>query len=122
MKQAQMDKNGNPVQSIDYRPAGVILDLKPQIREDVAELAISQQISNFIPTTMGVNASPTLIKRELSTSVGIKPDEILFLGGLDENKTTDETSCASFLPTWLRSTLASQSRTEVLLILQAQRI
>lgn len=26
----QLDKNGNPVQSVEYKPSGVILDLRPE--------------------------------------------------------------------------------------------
>lgn len=34
----QFDKNGNPIQSVEYKPSGVIFDLKPQIRESVIDL------------------------------------------------------------------------------------
>lgn len=119
---AQVDRNGNPVQSVEYRPSGVILDLRPDIREDVADLKVTQQISNFIPTTNGVNNSPTLIKRELMTSVGVKSDDVLVLGGLDEDKRSDDRKGIPWLPAWLGSSGKTQSKTEVLLILQATRI
>ncbi|MEI8401941.1 MAG: type II secretory pathway, component PulD [Alcaligenaceae bacterium] len=118
----QYDSTGKSVQSIEYRPSGVILDLKPQIREDVAELQIDSQISNFIPTTNGVNTSPTLIKRQLSTSVGVHADEVLVLGGLDQDQNTDDKIGPAFLPEWLRPGGHQKSKSEVLLILQAQRI
>lgn len=120
--QAQLDRNGNTIQSVEYRPSGVILDLKPQVREGVADLQISQQISDFIATTTGVNNSPTLIKRELATQVGIKPDDVLVLGGLDQNSLTQEEAGLPFLPDWLSSKSRKSSKTEVLMILQAQRI
>lgn len=119
---AQVDRNGNPVQSVEYRPSGVILDLRPEIRGDVSDLRINQQISNFIPTTNGVNNSPTLIKRELMTSVGVKSDDVLVLGGLDEDKRTEDRKGMPCLPDWLGSSGKSESKTEVLLILQATRI
>lgn len=118
----QVDRNGNPVQSVEYKPSGVILDLKPQIREDVAELQILQQISNFIPTTTGVNNSPTLVKRELSTSVGVRSDEVLVLGGLDEDKDSQDKGGMSWLPDFLRPGGLQRTKSEILLILQAQRI
>lgn len=120
--QAQIDRNGNPIQSVEYRPSGVILDLKPSVREEVAELQINQQISNFIPTTTGVSGSPTLIKRELSTSVGVGTNEILVLGGLDEEKSSEDQTSLSFLPRFLRASGSEKSRSEVLLLLQAERI
>lgn len=116
------DRDGRATQSVEYKPSGVILDLKPQIREDVAELQINQQISNFIATTTGVNNSPTLIKRELSTSVGVKPDEVLVLGGMDQDQNTEEKSGISWLPDFLRSSGNHKSRSEILLLLQASRI
>lgn len=122
LAEAQMDRNGNPVQSVEYRPSGVILDLKPNVREDVADLQINQQISNFIPTTTGVNGSPTLIKRELSTSVGISSEDILVLGGLDEEKSNEGGSWLSFLPRLFGASVSERGRSEVLLIMQAQRI
>lgn len=118
----QYDANGRAVQSVEYKPSGVILDIKPQIREDVAELQLSQQISNFIPTTTGVNTSPTLVTRELSTSVGVKPGELLFLGGLDQDQSSQDSKGISFLPDWMKAKGQSKSKTEVLLVLQASRI
>lgn len=119
---AQIDRNGNPVQSVEYRPSGVILDLKPQVREGVADLQISQQISDFIATTTGVNGSPTLLKRELSTQVGIRPDDVLVIGGLDQDSSTQEGAGLPFLPDWLSSSSRKTNKSEVLMILQAQRI
>ncbi len=59
--------NGQAVQSVEYKPSGVILDLTPVFRESGIELTIHHQISNFVSTNTGVNNSPTLIKRELNT-------------------------------------------------------
>lgn len=39
------DRNGNPIQTVEFKPSGVILDLKPTITEERIELAIDQQIS-----------------------------------------------------------------------------
>ena len=119
---AQLDKNGNPVQSVEYRPSGVILDLKPQVREDTTELSLFQQVSNFIPTTTGVNQSPTLLKRELATNVGVRTDDILVLGGLDEEKTSEEENGLSFLPRWMRASGTERRKTEILMVLHVQRL
>ena len=53
--------DNKPVQSIEYRSSGVILSVQPEIRQDLIELNIDQQISNFAKTETGVNNSPTLI-------------------------------------------------------------
>lgn len=118
----QIDRNGNPVQSVEYKPSGVIFDLKPQIRDNVIDLTINQQLSTFIPTVTGVNNSPTLIKREISTSIGASNDDVIVLGGLDEEKNSHDNSGFSFLPSWLKSHGGENSKTQILLVLQVQRI
>lgn len=118
----QLDKNGNPIQSVEYKPSGVIFDLKPQVRESGIDLTINQQLSSFIPTTSGVNNSPTLIKREISTSVGAVDNDVIVLGGLDEDKTSADSSGFSFLPDFLKSRGGQGSKTQILLVLQVQKI
>lgn len=114
--------NGQPVQSVEYKPSGVILDIKPMVRELVTDLTIGQQISSFVQTTTGVNQSPTLLKRELQTTVSTRDGEVVVLGGLEENQDVDETSGLSFLPDWLRAKGDSRQRTEIMVILDARRI
>jgi type II secretory pathway component GspD/PulD (secretin) len=115
-------QNGQPVQSVEYRTAGVIMELKPQVRDSQIELAITQQISSFIPTTTGVNQSPTLLKREISTSVGLGSDDVVLLGGLDEEKTSSDSTGLSFLPSVLHSKGQEGSKTEIVLVLHVQKI
>jgi len=99
----QMDRNGNPRQSVEYRSSGVILELTPHVRGAVVDLSILQQLSSFARTETGVNGSPTLLKREVSTSVTAKDDELIILGGLRENRQNAETSGLPFLPALLSS-------------------
>lgn len=119
---ASTDRNGNLVQSVEYRPSGVILDLQPQVRQDVSELKVLQQISDFIPTSNGVNSSPTLVTRELQTTVGVKADDVLILGGLDQDKSSQDRAGLSWLPAWLGSSGETKTKSEILLILQATSI
>lgn len=114
--------NSTPVQSIEYRSAGVIFDLMPTIRDKTIELDVGQQLSNFVKTETGVNDSPTLIKRELKTSVSVEDGEIIVLGGLTEDKETAGSSGLSFLPRWFNSRSSDKSRTELLLVLQLTRL
>lgn len=119
---AQLDRNGNPIQSVEYKPSGVIFDIKPQIRDEVIDLTISQQLSTFVTTTTGVNNSPTLIKREIATSIGATDGDVVVLGGLDEDKTTTDSNGLAFLPSWTRGNSSDTSKTQILLILQVQKI
>lgn len=118
----QYNQAGQAIQSVEYQSAGVILDLKPRIREEETELQASLQISSFVPTTTGVSGSPTKQKRQLSTTVGVRADDVLVLGGLDQDQSTDSSSGLSFLPDWMRSKSSDKQHSEILLILQAQRI
>lgn len=118
----QNDRNGNPVQSVEYKPSGVIFDLKPLIRDTGIDLVINQQLSTFIPTTTGVNNSPTLLKREISTSIGAMNNDVIVLGGLDEDRSSSEMSGFPYLPDFMKSKGAQDSKTQILLVLQVQRI
>lgn len=114
--------SGQAVQSVEYRSSGVIFDIRPTVREAVVELAISQQLSDFVKTTTGVNNSPTLTKRELKTTVGVQDGDVIVLGGLVENKTTRSRDGLSFLPRFLDTRSAEDSASEILLVLQVQRL
>ena len=46
------------------------------------DLKIQQQLSNFVTTETGVNNSPTLIKRDVTTEVSLADGDIILLGGL----------------------------------------
>lgn len=113
--------NGQPVQSVEYRNSGVIFSVTPQVREGAVDLSVQQQISNFVPTTTGVNNSPTLIKRELKTEVQMRDGEVVMLGGLSEEKSNAGRAGLSFLPGWMHSRNGESARTELLLVLQVTR-
>jgi len=114
--------SGQAVQSVEYRSSGVIFDLHPQVRDSIIDLSISQQLSNFVNTTTGVNSSPTLIKRSVDTAVSMSDGDIIVLGGLTENKETLSNSGLSFLPSLFQSKQDEKSRSEILLIIQLNKI
>ncbi|QJQ03192.1 hypothetical protein C798_24050 [Herbaspirillum rubrisubalbicans Os34] len=115
--------NGSaPVQSVEYRSSGVIFDLKPIVRESVVDLTVGQQLSNFIVTQTGVNNSPTLTKREVSTSLSVADGDVVIIGGLAENRESLGRIGFSFLPDWMRSNTGQNSKTEILLVLQVSRL
>lgn len=113
---------GQAVQSVEYRSSGVIFNLMPQIRDAVIDLNVSQQVSNFVKTDTGVNGSPTLTKRELSTVVSMADGDVIVLGGLNEDKDNLADSGLPFLPRFMRSNSSDSSKSEILLILQVNRI
>lgn len=117
--QATLDKNGNPVQSVDYRQSGVILTVTPDIHESVIDLDISQELSSFITTTTGVNNSPTLLKRTVNSKLSIKPGEVVIFAGLNETK--DDQSESRFFGLKVGSQ-SNNAETEILVFVEAVRI
>ena len=110
--------NSTPVQSVEYRDSGVILRVRPVVHEDVIDLDIAQELSNFVRTDTGVNASPTLIKRALTNRLSLRSGDVIVLGGLTEDR--DEKSKSGFLGIGSRS--KTKARTEILLILQVDAL
>lgn len=117
------DKNGNPIQSIEYRSSGVILDVTPSIHEQDVELAISQQLSDFSQTQIGVNSSPTLNKRELRTTLVTKFGEVVVLGGLKSERHTESKRWLPFFRSSFPLSASSDERsTELVILLQLQPV
>ncbi|WP_032116492.1 type II secretion system protein GspD [Candidatus Arsenophonus nilaparvatae] len=115
--------DNKPVQSIEYRSSGVILNVRPQIRQQGVDLTIDQQLSNFAKTETGVNNSPTLIKRQVNTQVSVADGDIILLGGLAENKVTEADTGFSFLPKgWFTSASTENNKTDILVILQVKKV
>lgn len=113
---------GAPVQSVEYRSAGVIFDLAPVVHEDSIDLRLMQQVSNFVITQTGVNNSPTLNKREVRTDLTVKDGEVVVFGGLTDDKQTKSRSGLAFVPSFLHGKSADKSRTEILLLVQVSRL
>lgn len=118
---AQMDKNGNPVQSVEYKQSGVILTATPEIRQDVIELQLQQELSNFVVTKTGVNGSPTLVKRSVNTKLGLVPGEVVILAGLQDDQ---EDAAENRLPFfgWLLGQEKQQKQSEILVFIEVVRI
>lgn len=118
---AQMDKNGNPVQSVDYKQSGVIMTVTPEIRRDVVEVNINQELSSFVQTTNGVNNSPTLNKRTLQTKLSMQAGEVVVIGGLEDDQNEQATDRLPFVG-WMIGNQKKAKKSEILLFLEAQRI
>lgn len=118
---AQLDKSGNPIQSVDYKQSGVILTATPEIREDVIELALQQELSNFVVTKTGVNGSPTLIKRAVNTKLGLVPGEVVVLAGLQDDQ-QDEAQNRLPVLGWLLGDERQDKRSEILVFIEVQKL
>jgi general secretion pathway protein D len=113
----QQDRQGNPVQSVEYKPSGTILDVSPRILEDVVSLHVEQQESSFVKTTTGVNNSPTLLKRQMQTDLVLKPGDVVVMGSLSQARNTASHSGQSWLPSWTHTSSSEKSQNDVLLVM-----
>lgn len=111
-----------PVQSVDYRDAGVIFSVLPVVQEKVITVDLSQEISDFVKTTTGVNNTPTLTRRSLDTTLSLEDGDVIMLGGLTKTKDAKAREGFSFLPDFLRTTTKDVARTDLLLVLQVVRL
>ncbi|WP_343219833.1 type II secretion system protein GspD [Paraburkholderia tuberum] len=114
--------SGTPVQSVEYQDAGVIFNVTPTVMRDTIELNVDEEISSFVNTTTGVNSSPTKNTRSLQTVADMKDGEVIVLGGLIQDQSTVARDGQRWLPSFLDGRSASKGRTEVVLILQVQKV
>ncbi|HFO8421761.1 TPA: type II secretion system protein GspD [Escherichia coli] len=114
-------EDGKAVQSVTYRDSGVIFKVKPVITSSRISLNVNQQLSNFVKTDTGVNDSPTLLKREVDTSLTLKDGDIVLLGGLAENKDSQASTGLSFLPKSWSQKSDEKSRTDMVILLQVKK-
>lgn len=113
---------GPPVQSVDYRSSGVIFNISPIVRDAAITVQVDQQVSSFVITTTGVNNSPTLTKRQLSTNVSVADGDVVVIGGLREDKRSIAASRAPFLSAIFGSKSDDKTHSEILLFLQLKRV
>lgn len=116
--QITLDANGRPIQSVSYRASGLLVDIKPVVVGDLVHADIDQQLSSFALTNTSTIDSPTLLKRQLSTSLSAPFNEVILIGGLDEQKDTKAVATLFGLPIGKNDTL---TKTSLFLILEFNR-
>ena len=80
---------GNPFQTIQRKDVGLTLKVTPHINSgDAVRLDIHQEVSNLLPPVQGAVDLVTS-KREVQTTVLIKNDSLLVLGGLISDNVKD---------------------------------
>ena len=109
------------MQSVDYKQSGIILTVRPEIRDRVIELDLTQELSNFIATNTGVNSSPTLIKRSVNTRLTVQPGELVILAGLQDDKQEDQADRVPFLG-WLLGSQHQGRQSEILVFIEVHKI
>ncbi|KQW42095.1 MULTISPECIES: type II secretion system protein GspD [unclassified Roseateles] len=75
--------SANVLQTIQYRNAGVILNVKPVIHAGGRiDLDVSQEVSAVVATDLGVQTTPTFSSRKLTTKLSVADGTTVLLGGL----------------------------------------
>lgn len=108
----------NATQSVEYRNSGVLFKVQPSIKVKAIDLNIQQQLSNFVATDTGVNNSPTLLKRDVSTNVVMSDGDIILIGGLAEQKDSNTSSGWSFFG----SRSQENTKTDIVVMLQVRKV
>lgn len=117
----QLDRNGNAIQQVEYKPSGIILRARPEIRKESIELELHQELSNFVTTTTGINNSPTLIKRSVDTQLSLQSGELVVLAGLQDNKEDGTQNRMPFF-NWLIGDQQRKEQTEILVFIEAIKL
>jgi type II secretion system protein D len=113
--------------STDYKDAGIKLIVTPQINPDgFVRMEIEQEVSDFTGSTVSVGAGvnlPIIFKRNANTTVTVKDNETVVLGGLITSKEEQQEQKVPILGdvpglgVLFRSQVDSTSRTELLIVL-----
>ncbi|MDD2808157.1 type II secretion system secretin GspD [Rhodoferax sp.] len=73
----------NPFQTIERKDVGLTLKVKPQISENgTVKLAIYQEVSNVLASSVNAPNGPTTNKRTIESNVLVEDGAIVVLGGL----------------------------------------
>jgi general secretion pathway protein D len=111
-------------QTVQYRSTGVILRVRPVIHAgDRIDIEISQEVSRALPTSTGVNTSPTISKRSVDTKLSMRDGATVMLAGLISDNNDDSNSGVPglkdipFFGSLFRSQAKNKSRTELVILI-----
>jgi len=116
----------NPFQTIERKDVGLTLRIKPQIGEGgTVRMTIFQESSDVKDQAQGTaNAGPTTSKRSIESTVVVDDGQIIVLGGLIQDKFTNNLSKVPllgdlpFLGHLFRSESRSKNRTNLMVFIR----
>ena len=120
----QVDGSTSVLQEVTYRKTGVQLEIKPLVQANgLVDLQISQQLSEARPTAAtSLAGSPTILNRQISTTLTLKDGGSLLMGGLiSGNQSAGSTgvpylSHVPLLGRLFRADSLNEDRTELLVM------
>lgn len=119
---AVKDEGGNPVQSVEYKTAGVVVTVQPKVMKEAIRVRVAQQVSSFALTTTSNIDSPTILKREADTVVNVSDGELIVLAGMDEKTENQSRSGGWGFPSLFWGSEKANSRSQLLLMLEVKKI
>ncbi|ELS1300648.1 type II and III secretion system [Escherichia coli] len=114
--------DGTPVQSVTYRDSGVIFSLTPVVTGNRIHITVHQELSSFVKTDTGISDSPTLLKREIDSSLVLNDGDVVVLGGLADSNDSDTKTGFSLLPKWFSQRSSENSKTDMVILLQVKKM
>ena len=120
----QVDGSTNVLQEVTYRKTGVQLEIKPLVQANgLVDLQISQQLSEARPSaSTSLAGSPTILNRQISTSLTLRDGGSLLMGGLISGNQNAGASGVPFLGQMpvlgrlFRADSVQEDRTELLVM------
>lgn len=117
---AVVTNQGVQTQSIEYKKSGVLMDVEATSLASTIDLKVRQEFSSFVPTKTGLNNTPTLNKRLIETELNMNDGEIVVIGGITDESTTNNNS--SFLGLFPIDKSKNTRDLETIIILQVTKI
>lgn len=111
------DENGRQTQGIEYREAGLIMNVTLRASGQTVELELSQELSSFSGRASAAAGNPSKTKRALRSTFTVPLGEPVMIGGLLRDTTDEAGSRLPFFGLPLRRSNSGTS-TEVFLLVQ----
>lgn len=89
--------DGIVTQNIEYRDSGLVWQITPVVFGNQVQLDFYQSDSTFKTTETGVNNTPTLDNRSLTTTVNIRSGDVVILAGYGLEEKTKKSEGWGFL-------------------------
>lgn len=117
---AVVTNQGVQTQSIEYKKSGVLMDIEALSMASTIDLKVRQEFSTFIATKTGLNNTPTLNKRLIETELNMNDGEIVVIGGITDQSSSDNTG--SFLGLFPIDKSKNMRELETIIIMQVSKI
>ncbi len=89
-QQSTLVNNANILNSIEYKDTGVMLAVKPRVTPGgMVQMEINQEVSTVSPTSSSNLNSPTFQTRRITSSVAVRSNQAVVLGGLIQENRND---------------------------------